>query len=117
MSETKTWQQHIRENHPASDPQYWPDELIAKYARAEVDNLRKENAALRDELNEAIEKLELARMKTYAAQISDIAKERDAALVDAQKWQDYQSRKDAVIAAGMGKKAMRATVAGVSSIP
>lgn len=66
---------------------------------------------LRNKLNETIEQLELAQVKTYADQISDVAKERDAALSDAQKWRAYQSRKDAVIAAGMGKKALRETVA------
>jgi hypothetical protein len=36
----KRWQERIRENHPNSEPQFWRDEIIAKYARQECDDLR-----------------------------------------------------------------------------
>lgn len=38
-------------------------------------------------------------------------------LADATQWQLYKSRKDAVIAAGMGKKAMRDFAAGAAPVP
>ena len=47
------WQDRIQNKHPASDPEYWPDELIAKYARAEVDDLRREVGRLQSEAEQA----------------------------------------------------------------
>jgi hypothetical protein len=41
--------------------------------------------------------------------------ERDAALMDAKRWREYQVRKQAVVNAGMAKNAMRTEA--ISSLP
>ena len=49
--------------------------------------------------------------------LADIRTAIEELAADATQWQLYKSRKDAVIAAGMGKKAMRDSAAGAAPVP
>ena len=49
--------------------------------------------------------------------LADIRTAIEELAADAAKWREYKTRKDAVIAAGMGKKAMRDSAAGAAPVP
>lgn len=43
----------------------------------------------------------------YPAQVTELTRQRDEAMQDAEKWRHYQKRKQEVIEAGMGRKILR----------
>lgn len=106
----KTWQ----ERKALSNGQ-WPDDECMK---AEIDELREalkdaESGPLSDEAFDIVtSENQVLKAKLAALEVLYLN-----SLADATQWQLYKSRKDAVIAAGMGKKAMRDSAAGVAPVP
>ena len=112
----KTWQERI----VTANPPYVDPEEINKAMLEEIDELREAFANLHSDYDI----IEIDREELRAKLAALDAQEKLAALevlylnslADATQWQLYKSRKDAVIAAGMGKKAMRDSAAGAAPV-
>ena len=87
--------------------------MLALYAK--IDKLR---AALKDAesgpLSDEAFDIATSENQVLKAKLAALEVLYLNSLADATQWQLYKSRKDAVIAAGMGKKAMRDSAAGAA---
>ena len=52
----------------------------------------------------------LVAWRSFANAVREVVAERDAAVADAELWRAYKARKDAVLAAGMGRPPLRADI-------
>lgn len=82
MNTIKTWQDRIWNAHPSSDSQYWPDELMFKYAKEEVIELRKELAREKAQTVEPVAKVGNSKFESWYSE-TPISHERKQAIREA----------------------------------